>query len=125
MEADKIFDALASGPRRKILANLSRTALTTSELAERFGMTAPSMSRHLSVLENAQLVTSRREGQKVLYEINADNPGVVAIVRDLWRKFFKRSAAVLLTHLVKDEKLSAAEVRHIRDLLEQRTRKKL
>ena len=73
MQADRIFEALASGQRRKILAYLSKAALTTSELAEKFGMTAPSMSRHLSVLENAELVTSRREGQKVLYELNPDN----------------------------------------------------
>ena len=73
MQADKIFEALASGQRRKILAYLSKAALTTSELAARFGMTAPSMSRHLSVLENAELVTSRREGQRVLYELSSDN----------------------------------------------------
>jgi DNA-binding transcriptional ArsR family regulator len=73
MQADKIFEALASGQRRKVLAYLSKAALTTSELAEKFGMTAPSMSRHLSVLENAELVTSRREGQRVLYELNPDN----------------------------------------------------
>ncbi len=73
MQADKIFEALASGPRRQILAYLSKAQLTTSYLASRFGMTAPSMSRHLSVLENANLVTSRREGQRVLYQLNADN----------------------------------------------------
>ena len=73
MQADRIFEALASGQRRKILAYLSKAALTTSELAARFGMTAPSMSRHLSVLENAELVTSRREGQRVLYELSSDN----------------------------------------------------
>ncbi len=70
MQADKIFEALASGQRRKILAYLSKTQLTTSELAERFGMTAPSMSRHLSLLENAGLVTSHRQGQHVRYELN-------------------------------------------------------
>ena len=53
MQADKIFAALASVQRRKILAYLSKAELTTSELADKFGMTAPSMSRHLSVLENA------------------------------------------------------------------------
>jgi DNA-binding transcriptional ArsR family regulator len=73
MQADKIFEALASAPRRKILAYLSKTQLTTSQLAERFGMTAPSMSRHLSVLENAGLVTSRRQGQHVLYQLNSDS----------------------------------------------------
>jgi DNA-binding transcriptional ArsR family regulator len=73
MSADKIFEALASRPRREILAYLSKSELTTSELAERFEMTAPSMSRHLSVLENAGLVTSTRRGQRVLYRLTADN----------------------------------------------------
>jgi ArsR family transcriptional regulator len=69
MSADKIFEALASRHRREILAYLSKTELSTSELAARFQMTAPSMSRHLSVLENAGLVTSERKGQRVLYRL--------------------------------------------------------
>jgi DNA-binding transcriptional ArsR family regulator len=73
MQVDKIFEALASVQRRKILAYLSKTQLTTSELAQRFAMTAPSMSRHLSVLENAGLVTSCRQGQRVLYQLNSEN----------------------------------------------------
>ena len=73
MKADKIFEALASGPRRQILAYLSKAELTNSELAERFKMTAPSMSRHLSVLENAGLVTSQRAGQRVLYRLTAES----------------------------------------------------
>jgi len=73
MQIDRIFDALASRPRREILAYLSKTELTTADLAERFNMTAPSMSRHLSVLENAGLVTSERKGQRVLYRLTPDN----------------------------------------------------
>jgi ArsR family transcriptional regulator, arsenate/arsenite/antimonite-responsive transcriptional repressor len=73
MQADKIFEALASASRRKILAYLSKAELSTSDLAARFEMTAPSMSRHLSVLENAGLVTSKRYGQKVLYSLTPDN----------------------------------------------------
>jgi DNA-binding transcriptional ArsR family regulator len=73
MKADKVFEALASSPRRQILAYLSKCELTNSELAERFGMTAPSMSRHLSVLEAAGLVTSQRAGQRVLYKLSPDN----------------------------------------------------
>jgi DNA-binding transcriptional ArsR family regulator len=73
MQADKIFDALASVPRRQILAYLSKGELTTAELADRFAMTAPSMSRHLSVLENAGLVRSERRGQRVLYSLVPDN----------------------------------------------------
>lgn len=73
MQIDKVFAALASRPRREILAYLSEAELTTAELAERFAMTAPSISRHLSVLENAGLVTSERQGQRVLYRLNPDN----------------------------------------------------
>jgi DNA-binding transcriptional ArsR family regulator len=73
MQIDRIFDALASRPRREVLAYLSKAELTTAELAERFNMTAPSMSRHLSVLENAGLVTSERKGQRVLYRLTPDN----------------------------------------------------
>jgi DNA-binding transcriptional ArsR family regulator len=73
MSIDKIFEALASGPRRKILAYLSEAELTTSQLAERFAMTAPAVSRHLSVLENAGLVTSVRQGQFVMYRINREH----------------------------------------------------
>ena len=73
MKVDRIFEALASSARRQILAYLSKSELTNSELAERFGMTAPSMSRHLSVLENAGLVTSERAGQRVLYKLNPES----------------------------------------------------
>jgi DNA-binding transcriptional ArsR family regulator len=73
MELDRVFDALASRPRRQILAYLSKTELTTSELATRFGMSAPAISRHLSVLENAGLVQGRRAGQHVLYALVPDN----------------------------------------------------
>ncbi len=70
---DKVFEALASRARREILAYLSSAELTTSELAERFSMSAPAISRHLSVLENAGLVNSERRGQFVYYKLNRDN----------------------------------------------------
>ncbi|HEX6317451.1 MAG TPA: metalloregulator ArsR/SmtB family transcription factor [Burkholderiales bacterium] len=72
MELDRIFDALASAPRRRMLAFLSQTALTTSDLAARFPMSAPAVSRHLSVLQHAGLVESERQGQRVLYRLKRD-----------------------------------------------------
>ena len=72
MDPDRIFDALASPQRRAVLAALSRGSRTTSELAERFAVSAPAMSRHLGVLENAGLVASRRQGQRVLYSLVRD-----------------------------------------------------
>lgn len=73
MTLDQIFEALASRPRREILAYLSKNRLTTTELAERFEMSTPAISRHLSVLENAGLVRSERQGQRVLYLLVPDN----------------------------------------------------
>lgn len=72
MQLDRIFRALASTPRRQILAYLSGAQLTTSELAKRFSMTAPTISRHLSILENAGLVSSERRGQFVWYRLDRD-----------------------------------------------------
>ena len=72
MDLDDIFAALASVPRRQIIAFLSQTALSTTDLAGRFSMSAPAISRHLAVLQRAGLVVSGRQGQRVLYRLNRD-----------------------------------------------------
>lgn len=73
MTVDRIFEALASRPRREILAYLSERELTAGEIGQRFAMTAPAISRHLSVLSAAGLVTSERRGQFVYYRLTPDN----------------------------------------------------
>ena len=72
MNLDRIFDALSSPARRAVLGTLAQAEATTRDLARRFAVSAPAMSRHLSVLENAGLVASRREGQRVLYSLVRD-----------------------------------------------------
>ena len=69
---DKIFEALASTPRRKILAYLSETELSAGDIASRFEMTKPSLSNHLRILENAGLISGERRGQFVFYKLQAD-----------------------------------------------------
>lgn len=73
MTIDRIFEALSSAVRRKILAFLSSGELSAGQIAERFEMSAPAISRHLSLLEAANLVTSERRGQFIVYQLNADN----------------------------------------------------
>jgi DNA-binding transcriptional ArsR family regulator len=68
----RVFQALASLPRRQILSFLSQTALSTAELAGRFGMSPPAVSRHLALLQHAGLVSGERQGQRVLYRLNRD-----------------------------------------------------
>ena len=72
MDLDDIFGALSSVPRRQILAFLSQTALSTTDLARRFSLSPPAVSRHLAVLQRAGLVVSERHGQHVLYRLNRD-----------------------------------------------------
>jgi len=67
-----VFYALASLPRRQIIAFLSQTALSTADLAERFRMSRPAVSRHLSVLARAGIIAGERQGQRVLYRLKRD-----------------------------------------------------
>jgi ArsR family transcriptional regulator, arsenate/arsenite/antimonite-responsive transcriptional repressor len=73
MSLDQVFEALASTVRRKILAYLSAADLTAGEIAERFDISKPSISKHLSILENAGLIRSERRGQFIHYGLVQDN----------------------------------------------------
>jgi ArsR family transcriptional regulator len=73
MSLDSVFEALSSTVRRKILAYLSATDLTAGEIAERFNISKPSISKHLSVLENAGLIAGERQGQFIRYRLVQDN----------------------------------------------------
>jgi DNA-binding transcriptional ArsR family regulator len=70
---EKIFEALASTPRRKILAYLAEADLTAGEIAARFEMSKPAISKHLGVLENAGLVRSEKRGQFMHYALVRDS----------------------------------------------------
>ena len=70
---DKVFLALSSATRRKILAYLSEADMTAGEIALRFEMTKPSISKHLGVLEGAGLLKREKKGQHVHYSLVRDN----------------------------------------------------
>lgn len=66
---EKIFEALASTPRRKILAYLAETDLTAGEIADRFDMSKPSISKHLQILQDAGLIRGVKNGQFIHYSL--------------------------------------------------------
>ena len=70
---EKVFEALASMPRRKILAYLASTDLTAGEIASRFAMSKPAISKHLQILENAGLIRGEKRGQFIHYGLVRDN----------------------------------------------------
>ncbi|UPK74899.1 metalloregulator ArsR/SmtB family transcription factor [Nocardioidaceae bacterium SCSIO 66511] len=61
---DRAFMALADPVRRALIARLSRGPATVNELAEPFEITKQAISRHISVLEGAGLITRTRDGQR-------------------------------------------------------------
>ncbi|WP_394963524.1 autorepressor SdpR family transcription factor [Candidatus Allofournierella excrementigallinarum] len=63
--------ALADPTRREILALLRAGPLTAGQIAEKFPVSAAAISRHLSVLKEADLVRDQREGKYIYYELNA------------------------------------------------------
>lgn len=64
---DRIFAALASTARRKILAYLNQGELTAGEIGERFDFSKPALSAHLRVLEQAGLIEREKRGQYVYF----------------------------------------------------------
>ena len=77
MSRNKTFRALADPTRREILGLLRQGEMTAGALAEKFDMTKPSMSHHFAVLKDADLITSRRDGQQIWYGLNT------TVVQDL------------------------------------------
>lgn len=65
-----MWKALSDPTRRKILLLLKEKDMSAGEIAEHFNVTKPTLSHHLEILKNAELVTSRREGQKIIYSLN-------------------------------------------------------
>lgn len=70
---DNAFKALGSAPRRRILDHLAGGPMTVGEIADKFDMTMPSISKHLSVLYQAGLVHQQKRGQHIIYSIAADH----------------------------------------------------
>lgn len=62
--------ALADPIRREILNMLKNGRMSAGEITEHFPVTAASISRHLSVLKDADLIRDTREGKYIFYEIN-------------------------------------------------------
>jgi ArsR family transcriptional regulator len=92
MRMNEVFKALADPTRREVLRLLRGGEMTAGELSKRFDMTKPSMSHHFSVLKQADLIGSRREGQQVYYFLNTTV--VEDVLTLLWDLFSTAPEAV-------------------------------
>lgn len=74
-----VWKALADPTRRKILELLKNKSLNAGEIAAEFNMTKPSISNHLSILKQADLVDSEKIGQNVIYSLRT------SVIEDMLR----------------------------------------
>ena len=68
----RIFQALSDKSRLKILKIIKNRECCVTKIAGQFDMTQPSISHHLDILKQAQLVTSEKRGREVFYRFNRD-----------------------------------------------------
>ncbi|HEX9383951.1 MAG TPA: autorepressor SdpR family transcription factor [Gemmatimonadaceae bacterium] len=65
-----VFRALSDPTRREILELLRSGPRTSGEIADKFSTSWATISRHLSVLKDAELILAERNGQHIVYELN-------------------------------------------------------
>jgi DNA-binding transcriptional ArsR family regulator len=71
-ESASVFKALADPTRRQILQDLREGELSAGEIASRFPIKGPSVSRHLTILKAAGLVDARRDANRIIYSLVED-----------------------------------------------------
>jgi DNA-binding transcriptional ArsR family regulator/uncharacterized protein YndB with AHSA1/START domain len=94
---DAVFKALSDPARRRLLDRLNeRSGLTLTELCEDMEMTRQSVSKHLAVLEEAEVVTTLRRGREKLHYLNA---APINDIADRWIHHYDRTRAHALSDL--------------------------
>lgn len=99
MNLDTIFGCLADPTRRDILSRVARTELSVGELVDKYNVSFAAVSKHLKVLERANLITKRREGNKHMVTLaphalrRADE--YLEQYRQMWEQKFNKLDALL------------------------------
>ncbi len=68
---NKVFTALSDETRRKMLVLLKKGSMSAGEIADHFDISKPSITFHLKILKEAELVDSKKKGQFVIYTLRA------------------------------------------------------
>ena len=97
MEMDDVFKALADASRRSLLDRLhARNGQTLNELCEGLAMTRQAVTKHLGILEEANLVTTFRQGREKLHYLN---PVPIHQIGERWIRKFERGKLAALSEL--------------------------
>jgi DNA-binding transcriptional ArsR family regulator len=104
MDMDILFAALADPTRRAILVRLAKGEANVGTLSRPFAMSAPAISRHLKVLEGAQLITNQRRGKQRLCRLRPETLAKAQDWLDFSRRFWGASLDRLDQHLKRSKK---------------------
>ncbi|WP_293304780.1 metalloregulator ArsR/SmtB family transcription factor [Allomuricauda sp.] len=80
------FQAIADPTRRAILVLLASQTMTAGAIAENFDAARPTISKHLQILNECDLVKSNQQGREIFYELKVDKMQEI----DLWLEQFKK-----------------------------------
>ncbi|MBP6391312.1 MAG: winged helix-turn-helix transcriptional regulator [Flavobacteriales bacterium] len=109
------FSALADPTRRAILARLSTGAASVNEIAAPFSMSLPAISKHLKVLERAQLIARGKEAQWRPCELKAEPlreaDAWIEQYRQMWEERFDRLDAYLMELQAKSAESKVATIK--------------
>jgi len=86
-QACKLMKVLSNPDRLMILCQLSKGELRVGEIEEVLGIVQPTLSQQLTVLRDEELVTTRREGKSIYYQVTS--PIALAVIGTLYEQFCK------------------------------------
>jgi DNA-binding transcriptional ArsR family regulator len=100
-----VFQAIADPTRRAILLLVATQAMTAGAIASNFDTARPTVSKHLQILTECELVAQTQNGREVYYHINAKNMKEVADFiepfRQMWDERFNKLEAIMKTYQTK------------------------
>lgn len=95
-EAQRLLMAISTETRRKILLLLMEGEMNQGEIAEKLGVSQPTISYHMRELEKLGVVKARREGKSVVYSINYDPETLVRLIKEYRPGLWERLADSLI-----------------------------
>ena len=101
------FQAIADPTRRAILVLLASQAMTAGAIADNFDVARPTISKHLQILNECELVTSNQKGREIFYELKVEKMQEIdkwlAQFRKIWEDRYNQLDNLLSTIKKKDK----------------------
>lgn len=102
-----VFQAIADPTRRGILMLLASQSLTAGAIASNFDTARPTVSKHLQILCECELLLQKQSGREIYYKLNASGMKEVAEFiepfRQMWDDRFNKLESLMKTHKIKKQ----------------------